>query len=378
MESRASHALIGLFALALLAMLCGVVFWFGSGRGAGKTDVRLVFNDRVSGLGRGSSVLFNGLRVGEVTDVALHPENPRQIYAVIRIDQSTPLRVDTRARTEAVGLAGVVAVQLLGGEPHAAVLTARAGQDLPTITAESSDGLLETVRTVAKRTEDALGGIEAMVKQNAGPIAQGIRSVEEFSVALSGSADGVAKLMQGIGAVADVVAPVTAKLGAFSEDMTGAIRAIDRTSIVATVEDASRLAATLGTASGEVGKALQDTASISGRLNRVADQMDGVLRGAQDFLNTAAGQNGSNMFSDVAEAARNLRVLAENLDKSSAGITAEIAKFTAGGLRSFEPLINGGRRALTGVGRTLRQVEQDPQQLIFGSKPTVPPYSGSR
>ena len=378
MESRASHALVGLFALALLATLGGVVFWFGSGGGAGKTDARLVFNDRVSGLGRGSSVLFNGLRVGEVTQIALHPDNPRQIYAVIRVDQSTPLRVDTRARTEALGLAGVVAVQLLGGEPHAAVLTAQAGQDLPTITAESSDGLLETVRTVAKRTEDALGGIEAMVKQNAGPIAEGIRAVEAFSASLSDSADGVAKLMQGIGSVADVVAPVTTKLGAFSEDMAGTIRAINREQIVATVEDASRLAATLGGASGEVGKALKDTASISDKLNRVADQTESVLKGAQEFMNTAVGVDGRNAFSDVADAARDLRVLSENLDKSSAGITAEIVRFTAAGLRGIEPFVNSGRRALTGFGRTLQRIEQDPQQLIFGSKPTLPPYSGSR
>lgn len=378
MKSQANHALVGLFTLAVWAALFGLVYWFNSGAGANKADVLLIFNDRVTGLGPGSSVLFNGLRVGEVTQIAFHPGDPRQIDAVIKIDQSAPLRVDTRARIEAQGIAGVVVVQLLGGAPDAAVLMAQPGQALPTITAEPTEGLLETVRTVAERVDEALGGIEAMVKQNAAPIGEGIRGVEQFSVALSGNADSVAKLMQSIGAVADFIAPVTEKLGAFSENMTEAIRSIDRDHIVLVVEDADKLAATLGSASGEIGKALKDAGSISGKLSRAADQVEGVLKGAQVFLDTAAGQDGRNAFSDVSEAARNIRVLADNLDKSSAGITAEIVRFTSAGLRGIEPFIDGGRRALTGFGRTLRRVEQDPQQLIFGSKPTVPEYNGSR
>lgn len=378
MKSQANHALVGLFTLAILAALFGFVYWFNRGSGATRTDVRLIFNDKVTGLGPGSSVLFNGLNVGEVMQIAFHPGDPRRIDALIKVDQSTPLRVDTRARIEAQGIAGVVAVQLLGGAPDAAVLTAQVGQDMPTITAEPTEGLLETVRSVAKRTEEALGGIEAAVKQNAGPIGEGIRGVEQFSAGLAGNSDGVATLMQSIGAVADFIAPLTEKLGGFSEDITKTIRSIDRDYIVAAVGNAQTLSATLGSAGGEVGKALKDTASIAEKLNRAADKVEGVLKGAQVFLNTAAGQGGRNAFSDVSEAARNLRVLADNLDKSSASVTAQIVRFTATGLRGIQPFVDSGRRALTGVGRTLRQVEQDPQQLIFGTKPTIPQYNGSR
>ncbi|MDP3408502.1 MlaD family protein [Bosea sp. (in: a-proteobacteria)] len=378
MQSRASHALVGLFTLAVLAALFGFVYWFSSGGGARKMDVRLIFNDKITGLGRGSSVLFNGLRVGEVTRLALHPGDPRQIYAVITVDRSTPLRVDTRARIEAQGLAGVVAVQLLGGAPDAAVLKAEPGQSLATITAEPTEGFLETVRTVAKRAEEALGGIEAMVKENETAIGDRIRSAEQFSIALSGNADGIASLMQNIGGVADVIAPVTQKLGTFSEDITQTIRSLDRAAIASAVASAGTLTATLGDASGAVSQGLKDVGSITGRLNRAADQVDGVLKGAQAFLNTAAGQNGRNAFSDASEAARNIRVLADTLDRSSADITAEIVRLTRGGLRGLEPFIDTGRRALTGFGRTLQGIEQDPQQLIFSTKPTVPPFGGSR
>jgi phospholipid/cholesterol/gamma-HCH transport system substrate-binding protein len=145
--------------------------------------VRVIFSGTVTGLGRGSSVLFNGLRVGEVTRIELQPDDPRRIYAVIQVDSTTPLRVDTRARIEAQGLAGVVAVQLLGGEPNSLCLQAQPGQSMPVIIAERSElqDIIETVRTIAKRADDVLGSIEGLVKDNAGSISNTVKNVEKFS-----------------------------------------------------------------------------------------------------------------------------------------------------------------------------------------------------
>ncbi|MDR6874358.1 phospholipid/cholesterol/gamma-HCH transport system substrate-binding protein [Bosea sp. BE125] len=376
MESRASHTLVGLFTLAALAALFGFVYWFNNGSGDKKEAVRLVFNDKVSGLGRGSSVLFNGLRVGEVTQIDLHPDDPRQIYAVIKVERSTPLRVDTRARIEAQGLAGVVAVQLLGGDSNSPVLTKLPGQSFPTIIAEPSESILETVRTVAKRVDEALGGIEETVKANSGSIGDTIKNAEKFSAALGDNSRYVEKVMQSIGSVAEFIAPFTEKLGAFSEELTETIRSLDQKKVALVIDDVDRFTGALG--SGNVRKALKDVTSIAEKLNRAADQVEGVLIGAQSFLNKAAGQDGRSAFDDVSEVAKSLRVLADNLDKRTAEITAEISRFTGAGLRSIETLTSDGRRLLTGFGRTLQGVERDPQSLIFGSKPQLPKYNGSR
>ena len=44
----------------------------------------------------GASVLFNGIRVGEVTGLVLNPDNPRQVTATIAVAASTPVRADTQ------------------------------------------------------------------------------------------------------------------------------------------------------------------------------------------------------------------------------------------------------------------------------------------
>ncbi|KPF65794.1 mammalian cell entry protein [Bosea sp. AAP35] len=380
MESRANYALVGLFTLAILAALFGFVFWFNSG-GAGKqTQVRVIFSGTVTGLGRGSSVLFNGLRVGEVTQIELQPDDPRRIYAVIQIDATTPLRVDTRARIESQGLAGVVAVQLLGGDPDAAILVADAGQSMPTIVAERSEfqDILETVRTIARRADEVLGSVEGLVKDNAGSISNTVKNVERFSAALGNNSEGIDKLMQSFGTIADTIAPLSQKLGVLSEELTQIVRSVDQKKVTEIIGNVDRFTAALGGSSDDVGKAVKDVAAITGKLNTAADQVEGVMKSAQAFLNTAAGKDGRSAFTEVSDAAKSIRVLADNLDRRTAEITSGISRFTGPGLRDIEALASDGRRTLTDLNRTLRSLERNPQQFIFGGKPPLPQYGGSR
>lgn len=376
MESRARNALIGLFSLASLAGLLGFASWFGSG-GSSTVNVRVIFNEKVSGLGRGASVLFNGLRVGEVTQIEMNPADPRQILAVIKVDRSTPLRTDTTARLEGQGLAGIVSVQLRGGAPDAPALLPLAGQALPSIVAEPSEDLLEMVRSFSKSADETLGGIESALKENTAPIGEAVRNLERFSETLTGYSDGVEKLMESAGAGAEFIAPLTAKLGALSQDLSNTISSIDEQRIIAIVDSTDDLTARLAASAPDVSEAVTNVVSTSDKLNRAADQIEGVLKGAQVFLNTAAGRDGRSAFDDVADVAKSIRALADNLDESSKSVTSEIVRFTRDGLRGLRNFTGDGERVLNGIGRNMRNVERDPQGLIFGSKPAVPRSSGA-
>jgi len=377
MESRANYALVGLFTLAVIAAMFGFVYWFGSGAGGRKQDIRVIFTGTVTGLGRGSSVLFNGLRVGEVKQIGLQPDDPRRIFGVIEVENTTPLRIDTRARIEAQGLAGVVALQLIGGEPDAAVLQAKPGEPLPTIVAERSElqDIIESVRNVSKKADEVLGNLDGLIKTNAGSITNTVRNVEKFSQALGDNSGNIDKLMSSFGQIADTIAPLSQKLGTLSEELTAVVRSIDQKKITSIVENVDKFTAALGGSSNDVAKAVSDVASITDKLNHAADQVEGVLKAAQSFLNT---QDGQGAFGEVANAAKSIRVLADNLDKRTAEITAGINRFTGPGLRDLETLASDGKRTLGDLNRVLRNVERNPQQFIFGGRPPLPQYSGSR
>src|SRR6516164_4469091 len=111
METRAPYALIGLFVLAVIGAVFGFVYWLHNTGGLGERAVyRVRFENTVSGLLTGAAVLFNGIRVGEVTALWLNPDDPRQVMATIAIVFQ--------------GLTGVPVIALKGGEGGAAPLAA--------------------------------------------------------------------------------------------------------------------------------------------------------------------------------------------------------------------------------------------------------------
>src|SRR6202142_4773831 len=116
METKANYTLIGMFTVAVVVGVFGFVWWFQSIGGSGeRTAYRVVFDGSVSGLRTGGSVLFNGIRVGEVTLLALNPEHPEQVVATVSIDKAVKLHEDTRVGLEFAGLTGISSISLNGG-----------------------------------------------------------------------------------------------------------------------------------------------------------------------------------------------------------------------------------------------------------------------
>ncbi len=72
METRANFVLIGAFTLAAVVAAFLFVMWIvGYGTSGVHRHYQIVFNGSVSGLSNGALVLFNGLKVGEVTNLEL-------------------------------------------------------------------------------------------------------------------------------------------------------------------------------------------------------------------------------------------------------------------------------------------------------------------
>ena len=93
METRARYALIGLFMLAVIAASFGFVYWLENKGGfAERETYQIKFQGSVSGLLIGSAVLFNGIRVGEVTGLGLNADAPQDVIATIAVARGTPIR----------------------------------------------------------------------------------------------------------------------------------------------------------------------------------------------------------------------------------------------------------------------------------------------
>ena len=105
METRANYALIGLFTLAVIAASFLFIYWVSiPGRSGSQQTYKIIFTGSINGLSRGGWVMFNGMRVGEVKDINLVPQDPQHVYAIINIDSRVPIRADTKAHLEFDGL----------------------------------------------------------------------------------------------------------------------------------------------------------------------------------------------------------------------------------------------------------------------------------
>ena len=111
MEFKARYELIGAFTVAVIAMVFGFVYWLNNGGAQGTQALyKVQFNSPVSGLlVGGACVFFNGIRVGEVSTLALDPQNPAQLNAMITIKSGTPVRTDTKIGIDYQGLTALPA-----------------------------------------------------------------------------------------------------------------------------------------------------------------------------------------------------------------------------------------------------------------------------
>src|SRR5690348_7882549 len=108
METSARYRLMGAFTLAAIFGVFGFVYWLNHAGGLGERSVyQIKFLGSVPGLRPGAAVQFNGIRVGEVTDLQLNAQTPQQVLATISVDRATPIRRDTQVTLDFQGLMGV-------------------------------------------------------------------------------------------------------------------------------------------------------------------------------------------------------------------------------------------------------------------------------
>ncbi|MGV1014081.1 MAG: ABC-type transport auxiliary lipoprotein family protein [Methyloceanibacter sp.] len=193
METRARYALIGLFMLAVILVSFGFVYWLENKGGFAQRETYQVrFEGSVSGLLVGSSVLFNGLRVGEVTKLALNPDAPQQVIATIAVDPKTPIRADTQIGIETQGLAGGAAVTLRGGSGTSPLLSGE-GDAPPLLIAKPDAG-----QDWSQAARDAFQRVDNILAENAESLSQALTNIDTFTDALARNSDKVDGILSGL------------------------------------------------------------------------------------------------------------------------------------------------------------------------------------
>jgi phospholipid/cholesterol/gamma-HCH transport system substrate-binding protein len=197
METRAPFVVVGTFVLAAIAAAFGFVYWLHNTGGLGpRATYHVQFDGSVPGLLVGAAVLFNGIRVGEVTDLGLAPDNPRGVKATVSVASTTPVRADTKVGLEFQGLTGVPVIALEGG-----MMVANSGE-VPTLVAEPGAG-----QGMTQAARDALKRVDSVLAENSGALKDTIANFKVFSEGLARNTGKLDGIVAGLERMTGVTAP---------------------------------------------------------------------------------------------------------------------------------------------------------------------------
>src|SRR3954469_20250852 len=188
MKARASNLMIGTLTLALIAGSFGAFLTYQKLAGIKqKVPFRVIFEGSASGLRKGGSVNFAGIRVGEV--VSLKLDHPRRVVALTLIDGNTPVRKDTQVGLEFQGLTGIAAISFTGGSENAPP-PALGADGIPELTAdpEGTLGLQEKIRVALRNVDKVITDNEVAVKDT-------MRNFETFTASLSGNGERITSII---------------------------------------------------------------------------------------------------------------------------------------------------------------------------------------
>ncbi|MGZ5843072.1 MAG: ABC-type transport auxiliary lipoprotein family protein, partial [Xanthobacteraceae bacterium] len=193
MEVRAHYILIGSFTLAVILGLFTFVYWIKNVGGLGQRAIyQIQFEQPVAGLTVGSSVLFNGVRVGAVTELALDTADPKRVMVSTSLDPAIPVRADTQVDISFQGFAGAPAISLKGGEASAPRLASQDHRP-PVLMAPPDVG-----QNLTESARATLRNIDEILTENKKPLNTAINGFSAFADMLGRNSQRIEDLIGGL------------------------------------------------------------------------------------------------------------------------------------------------------------------------------------
>jgi len=310
METRASYVMVGSFVMVCLLGLMVALLWLtGAQYRQEFAYYRTIFTGAVTGLGRGTTVRYNGIDVGSITELAFDPTDPSRVIVTVQIDPQVPLHVDSVASIESQGFTGATYLEIAGGTAASAILRAQAGQQYPIIPskpstlqqlAQAGPELVDRFNTVGERLGDVLND------QNRKMIAESLVSLRE----------------------------TTSVFERRSEDLD------------ATLENLRLASASIAKTLGNVDSTLANADKALSSADRALNSVDGAVDSLKSTLSTADST------------VQKIGKLSDDADKVVNGQ----------GVAQLTQMLAQTRALVASLTRLSQDLEREPTKLLFGDK----------
>ncbi|ACT58194.1 MlaD family protein [Hirschia baltica] len=314
METRANYGLIGAF--VLMAMVAFVLFavWISKVQFSKEFSVfDVVFEGAVNGLSEGGEVRFNGIKVGEVTDLGLDAQDPNNVIARIRVDANTPVKSDSRAELGLLGITGMTFIQIKAGSPDEPLLNKGIRPYPPRIKTDKTqlDKIFSGGEGLIESSTDALDRVSRMFRdENVTRISNILANIEDLTDVANGQ-NGIA---------ADAQRAIQALEGA-GIAMNDAAVAVDAASV--------QFDANVALMTKDTMLLLKDMQNVVKSADHAVGSVEGVV---MDELAPSAEE----VMSELSTTLQDVQLLVQRLDGVVAELERDPREFVLGDVKPYE------------------------------------------
>jgi len=351
MEIRSSPFIVGLFTIAVLFGAFGFIYWVGAfGQSAGSVRYRVVFSDEVTGLTKGSSVLYNGIKAGDVVDLTVAADDPAQVVALIQIDPKYPVNVDTTAQLQFTGITGVGFVQLKTAKADAKPLTEAWGDsdEPPIIYAEKStfQDLIEGAQSLMTKIDTVVSRVDTLIATNETAVSNTIHNIETFSGALADNSDKISTFLSDASDAARSLSQVGPKVDTLATNLNKVVEAIDPEQVRSIVSDARDAVANLNAVAGRVDSLISENQESVTASVRNIETFSGALAENSDKITTFMA-DASSAAQRINEAGERIQSLADHVNSLVEVVKPDTVRAIVGDIRTFADALAANSDSVT-------------------------------
>ena len=317
MEIRANYVLIGMFTLFGLLAGLGFFVWLAKLQIDRQYEYYDVLFSSVSGLSTAAEVRFNGINVGQVTNIQLYDEDPSKVRVRIEVGAATPVKPDTRAQLQSQGVTGVSFVALSGGSAALPNLRDATDENVPIIR-----GIRSTIDQITEDAPDILAETLELIKdlktflgpENQGYVSAILSNLDQASGKLETA-------LADFSSISETVKTATVEIGNFATNLTPIANSVQTAleradgTMVAAESALAQVETTLVTADGAIGS-VQST----------FDSADTVLKDQVPTLVADVSRAVNSLEAAIAEIGVSARTTLASVEGTSDAAEARLAQ----------------------------------------------------
>jgi phospholipid/cholesterol/gamma-HCH transport system substrate-binding protein len=280
-------------------------------------------------------VLFNGVKVGDVTRVYIDVSNPAVAIADAQVDRLTPVTRSTQADVGLAGLTGQANIEMRGGNPAEPNLLdlADAEDTVAELTANPSAvaNLLESAQSLFVRADAVLTQLEGFATDARGPLTETLKNVEKFSAALGDNSGSIDEFLASVGTLSESLTGVSGRLDSTLAAAEDLINAVDREQVKETVANIEAFTKRLNEATGNldtvmkgVEEGIASISAFSESANQTLAKVDSIIESVDPATVRTALTNFEQASTTVNAAVNDIGKVAEKVGNRADDIDAII------------------------------------------------------